>query len=85
MSNLGVQKFRAARPHHRADICITRAKKNTRFSYIYILVGHNVKTFAFLAIRGTLGGPSIIRLGPSCFPAILSPMSIYMQNMETIQ
>ena len=27
---------------------------------------------------GGLSGPSIIRLGPSCFPAILSPVSIYI-------
>ena len=32
---------------------------------------------ACLAIWG-LGGPSIIGLGPSCFPAILSPRSIYI-------
>ena len=76
MTNLGVP-----RPHHRADICIPWSKITTSFS----CMGHNVKTFVFLVIRGTLGGPSIIRLGPSCFPVILSPMSIYMQNMETIR
>ena len=50
--------------------------------------GPNVKKFAFLAIRGGggggegggggLSGPKIIRPGPSCFPAIVSPISIYI-------
>ena len=37
-------------------------------------------------ILGYLGGPeaSKIRLGLSCFPAILSPISMYMSNKETI-
>ena len=38
-------------------------------------------------ILGYLGGPegsSMIRLGLSCFPAILSPISMYMSNKETI-
>ena len=36
---------------------------------------------------GYLGGPkgySMIRLGLSCFPAILSPIYMYMSNKETI-
>ena len=40
--------FRAASPHNRADICITREKNNTSFSYM----GHNIQKCAFLAIRG---------------------------------
>ena len=47
----------------------------TRFSYM----GH-----IFLAIWGALGGPSMIRLGLSCYPAILSPISMYMWNKEAI-
>ena len=37
--------------------------------------------------RGALSGPSLIRMGPSCFPAILSPVSIYIPvyNMEEIR
>ena len=30
------------------------------------------------------GGPSMIRLGLSCFPAILPPISMYMSNKEAI-
>ena len=41
-------------------------------------MGPNVKKFAFWAIRGGLGGPKIIGPGPSCFPGILSPISIYI-------
>ena len=32
----------------------------------------------------TLGGTTIIRLRSSCFPAILSSISMYMSNMEEI-
>ena len=32
----------------------------------------------YLAGGGGLGGPSIIRLSPSCLPAILLPISIYI-------
>ena len=38
MSNPG-ENFRAVRPHHRADICITREKITTSFSYM----GHNIQ------------------------------------------
>ena len=31
-------------------------------------MGHNQNFFTILAIRGALGGTSIFRLGPSCFP-----------------
>ena len=47
------ENFRAVRPHHRADICITREQITTSFSY----VGHNIQKCAFLAIRGALGDP----------------------------
>ena len=50
----GYQIFRAVRPHHRADKCITRKKNNRQFlSYM----GPNVKKCAFLAILGVPGGP----------------------------
>ena len=45
------------------------------------------KRVYFLPFEGPWEGggwPSIIRLGPSCFPAILSPMSMYMWNKEAI-
>ena len=35
-------------------------------------------------ILGALRGSSMIRLGLSCFPAILSPISMYMWNKEAI-
>ena len=41
----------------------------------------------YMYILGYLGGPegsSIIRLGISCFPAILSPISMFMSNKEEI-
>ena len=44
-------------------------------------------TWAKMYILGYLGGPegsSMIRLGLSCFPAILSPISMYMSKKETI-
>ena len=47
------ENFRAVRPHHRADICITRGKITASFSYM----GHNIQKCAFWAIRGALGGP----------------------------
>ena len=53
------ENFRAVRPHHRADICITREKNNQQF-FIY---GHYIQKCVFLAIRGALGGPLEHRLG----------------------
>ena len=38
-----------------------------------------------LGYSGALSGPSIIRPGPSCFPAILSLKAIYTSNIEAIQ
>ena len=42
------QIFRAIRPHHRADKCITRGQNNHRF-FIY---GPECEKIAYLAIRG---------------------------------
>ena len=59
-------------------------------TYIYTTRGNNLKTsFSFMGqnvkqmyILGYLGGPEgglqFIRLDLSCFPAILSPISMYM-------
>ena len=52
-------------------------KITASFSYM----DHNIQKCEFLAIRGALGhvgGPYIIGPGPSCFPAILSPISSYI-------
>ena len=38
------ENFRAVRPHHRADKCITREKITTRFSYM----GHNIQICAMI-------------------------------------
>ena len=46
------ENFRAVRPHHRANICITREKITASFSYM----GHNIQKCVFLVIRGALGG-----------------------------
>ena len=43
-----------------------------------------LKKKIFWAIYGVLRGYSMIRLGLSCFPAILSPISMYISNKETI-
>ena len=64
-------------PHHNGDICTTRGNNlQTSFSYM----SQNVKKRHIL---GYFGGPSMIRLGLSCFPAILSPISMCMSNKET--
>ena len=48
----------------------------TSFSFM----GQNVKKkLYFGAILGALRGSSMIRLGLSCFPAILSPISMYSE------
>ena len=52
----------------------------TSFSYM----SQNVKKMHILGYLGALRGSSIIRLGLSCFPAILSPISMYMSSKETI-
>ena len=58
------QNSRAARPHHRANRCITRGKNNHQL-FIY---GPEFEKFAFLAIQEGLSDPLII----------LSPISIYI-------
>ena len=63
---------------HNGDICTTRGNNlKTSFSYM----SQNVKKYIYW---GYLGGIEMIGLGPSCFPAILSPISMYTSNKETI-
>ena len=69
------ENFRAVRPHNREDKFITRDKNNHQF---FIWAQCEKKSHFGLFGEGGLGGPSIIRLGPSCFPGILSPISIYI-------
>ena len=58
------------------DICTTRGNNlKTSFSFMSQNVKKNVY---FGAILGALRGSSMIRLGLSCSPAILSPISMYM-------
>ena len=45
------ENFRAVRPHHRADICITREKNNCQF-FIY-----GPQYTKIVHFRGALGGP----------------------------
>ena len=78
----GHQNVSKCRPHHSGDICTTRGNNlKTSFSFM----GQNVKKkIYFGAILGALRGSSMIRLGLSCSPAILSPISMYMWNKEAI-
>ena len=51
----------------------------------FSFMGQNVKKMYILGgILGALRGSSMIRLNLSCFPAILSPISMYMWNKEAI-
>ena len=47
------KNFRAVRPHHRADICITREKNNHQF-FIY---GPLYTKMCIFGYSGALGGP----------------------------
>ena len=64
------ENFRAVRPHNRADKCITREKNNSQF-FIY---GPQCEKMHFGLFGGGGGGLG----GPSCFPGIISPISIYI-------
>ena len=44
----------------------------------------NTNIYFVYYLGGPWGGPSMIRLNLSCFPAILSPISMYMWNKEAI-
>ena len=69
-------------PHHIGDICTTRGNNlKTSFSYM----SQNVKKGIFWGYLGGPGGVFNDQTGRiSCFPAILSPISLYMSNKETI-
>ena len=59
------ENFRAVRPHHRADICITRGKNNHEF-FIY------GPQYTKMCILGYLGGPEWPidnRTGPILLPS----------------
>ena len=62
----GYQHFRTVRSHHRGDK--NNKGKNDHKFFMY---GPQCEK------HGGGRGVSIIRLGPSCFPAIIGPMSIY--------
>ena len=74
----GHQNVSKCRPHHSGYICTCTTRGNnlkTSFSFM----GQNVKKKKYFgAILGALRGSSMIRLGLSCFPAILSPINMYM-------
>ena len=72
----GHQNVSKRGPHHSGDICTTRGN-NLKTSFLFM--GQNVKKKVYFgAILGALRGSSMIRLGLSCFPAILSPIYMYM-------
>ena len=61
---------------HSGDICTTRGNN---LKTILSFMGQNVKKIVYFGgILGALRGSSMIRLNLSCFPAILSPISMYM-------
>ena len=70
-----LRNFLSFRPHHRAVKSITRENITVSFSYM----GPHVIFFKCLAIRGGEGAgwPINNQTGP-IFPAILSPISIYI-------
>ena len=78
----GHQNVSKRRPHHSGDICTTR---ENNLKTIFSFMGQNVKKNVYFGgILGALRGSSMIRLNLSCFPAILSPISMYMWNKEAI-
>ena len=68
------ENVRAVRPHHRADICITREKNNCQF-FIY---GPQYTKMCIFGYSGGPGWPINNRTGPILLPGILSPISIYI-------
>ena len=58
------ENFRAVRPHHRADICITREKYNTQF-FIYGPQMPTIYFFLHFCLFGGGGGPGWPILLPS--------------------
>ena len=63
-------------------LCTTRGNN---LKTIFSFMGQNVKKNVYFGgILGALRGSSMIRLNLSCFPAIVSPISMYMWNKEAI-
>ena len=62
----------------------TYVQGETIWKPVFHLWAKMQKNVYFGDILGALRGSSMIRLGQSCFPAILSPISMYMWNKEAI-
>ena len=78
----GYQYFGPGTSPHRGDTWTIGKIRTISFSYmdhtvIYIYI------YILLYLWGP-GGPSIGILVPSCFPDILSPISIYVKNINLI-
>ena len=70
----GHQNVSKRRPHHSGDICTTRGNN---LKTIFSFMGQNVKKKVYFGgILGALRWFSMIILNLSCFPAILSPISM---------
>ena len=60
-------------------------KKGKQFENHFFIYGPKCKKNVYFGgILGAQRGSSMIRLNLSCFPAILSPISMYMWNKEAI-
>ena len=79
----GHQNVSKRRPHHSGDIFTTRGN-NLKKKKIHLWAKNVKKKLYFGGILGALRGSSMIRLNLSCFPAIRSPISMYMWNKEAI-
>ena len=75
------ENCRAERPQHRADICITRGKNNFQF-FIY---GPQYNKMCIFGYSGGPGWPIDNRTWPIVLPSYLSPISIYIYNMEVMR
>ena len=64
-------------------VCTTR-ENNLKTFFSFMNQNIKKKKSIFWAIWRALRGFLIIRLGLSCFPAILSPISMFMSNKEAI-
>ena len=59
--------------------------KGKQFENHFFIYGPKCKKNVYFGgILGALRGSSMIRLNLSCFPAIVSPISMYMRNKEAI-
>ena len=75
-------KSRDTKMSANADITVeTYVQGGNNLKTSFSFMGQNVKKKVFFgAILGALRGSSMIRMGLSCFWAILSPISMYMWN-----